>query len=93
MQFFPPTLKTEQQIKDYYKILCKFYHPDMPGGDNDIMQMINQEYEQLEKNKFARVQQTRATGLGFGIDYKGEKYAIDNDKQLIDLFANILKSL
>ena len=38
------SFKTEQEIKDRYRVLAKKLHPDI-GGDKVIMQEINLEYE------------------------------------------------
>ena len=34
-------------LKKRYKDLIKIFHPDNAGGDHEIIQMINQEYEEL----------------------------------------------
>jgi hypothetical protein len=36
-------------LKKRYKSLLKIYHPDNIHGDNDLIQAINQEYDQLKR--------------------------------------------
>lgn len=46
-----PETATVDMIKSRYKELSKFYHPDMPNGDKDKFQEINNAYEQAKKIK------------------------------------------
>jgi DnaJ-class molecular chaperone len=52
MKWFNNSLTSKEMIVAHYKNLCKVYHPDKPTGSNEIMQQINSEFQQLEKNNF-----------------------------------------
>lgn len=47
-QFFSHC-KTLEALKQEYKTLAKQYHPDMPNGDEAIMQHINAQYDETIK--------------------------------------------
>ena len=34
-----------QEVQDRYRNLAKQYHPDIPGGSNELMQELNRQYE------------------------------------------------
>ena len=40
---------TVEKLNKRYKALCKAYHPDNEGGDEDTFIAIKQEYEELKK--------------------------------------------
>lgn len=41
-------VKNELELKKRYKDLLKIYHPDNLAGDNEVLQVINKEYELLK---------------------------------------------
>ena len=47
--YFVPRPDTLEELDKQYKELAKQHHPDI-GGDTKIMQAINAECEELEKN-------------------------------------------
>lgn len=93
IKYFPVQLQTEQQIRNYYKVLAKTFHPDAPGGDTDIMQQINQEYAWLEKNNFNRTQKqqphyTPSRTTGINIKAHGKEYSLDSDQDMLQLLSD-----
>ena len=42
-------VETRDQLKAEYKRLAKKWHPDLPGGSNEVMAQINAQYDELDK--------------------------------------------
>ena len=48
--FFFCGVRSQAALKKRYRELTKIFHPDNMGGDNEVMNQINKEYEQKKKN-------------------------------------------
>jgi len=90
LQYFPMHVTGETNVKQWYKVLCKYYHPDVPGGDNEIMQLINQEYKALISNNYQYPQQLPAKNK-FVVGIGNKNFDLNDDDGVIDLIAHVIK--
>ncbi|MCL2253079.1 MAG: molecular chaperone DnaJ [Lachnospiraceae bacterium] len=47
IKFFVPAPETLEELKKLYKTFAVNYHPDVTGGDAEIMKIVNTEYDYL----------------------------------------------
>jgi hypothetical protein len=66
-------ISTLDELKQRYKMLAKVFHPDMPNGNTEIMQEINNQYDKLFpmlKNKVNKEADAEHQTTEMADDYK-----------------------
>lgn len=92
-QYFPHHINGEINVKAWYKALSKIYHPDVPGGDNEIMQIINNEYNALIHNNYQHPTQKISGKYPFYVGLGNKKFDLSEDDDVIDLIAHVIKQV
>ena len=100
MKYFK-SIKSFEDLKSQFKKLALQYHPDRPGGNEEIMKIINNEYDELfpvwkgraaaRGQKIEEKETAQSTRTQFYTEYgwAGEKY--NNNLSTKDI-AKILRS-
>jgi len=82
--YFVPTPKTLEELKTQYRKLAFQYHPDK-GGSIEIMQAINNEYDELFP-KLKDVHQNKE-----GETYTAKQASTETSEQFKDLIRELMK--
>lgn len=94
INYFPTHLHTKDAIDTWYRALALIYHPDKEGGDSEIMQIINEQYEQLKDNGYKHYQNNpiEKTNDSFVVKLNGNDYNLMNRDDRTDFGLSILKN-
>lgn len=80
-----------EELRKQYKELLKLHHPDN-GGDLEVMQEINAEYDKLFKVlKSQHDQNFGADGNSTNTDYNNMKYDFAEDEKLREMLSKIIR--
>jgi hypothetical protein len=84
MKWFQECL-TVNDIRALYRKLARQFHPDLPGGDQETMKMLNAAYEQALKSCHGQT--------STGTDGKAHTYYYNDaiEKELMEKFSALLK--
>ena len=82
-------IRTLEQLRKQYKELLKLHHPDN-GGDLQIMQEINAEYDRMFKILKERHENSSADSGTENADYNNMKYDFAEDEKLREILNRII---
>lgn len=82
-------IRTLEQLRKQYKELLKLHHPDN-GGDLQIMQEINAEYDRMFKILKERHESSNADCGNANTNYNNMKYDFAEDEKLRDMLNKII---
>ena len=82
-------IRTLEQLRKQYKELLKLHHPDN-GGDLQIMQEINAEYDRMFKILKDQHENSSADSGTANADYNNMKYDFAEDEKLREILNRII---
>lgn len=100
INYFPKHIAGEGPVTDWYKRLAKMYHPDVAGGDSEIMQIIVEQFNAIKKNNWQRLPAESAKQnipfpetppVKFHVEFDGKKYDLRNEDDLLQGLFDVIK--